>query len=169
MNHPELYLREVINQDLPVFFEHQQDPVAVHMAAFASKDPADREAFTAHWELLLRNDTIIKRSIVSSGEVVGHVASWVQDGDTEITYWIARDHWGTGVATAALRLFLEEVETRPIYGRTAGDNTGSIRVMEKCGFVVIGDDRGYANARGQEIDELVLRLDGNGPVPEVDP
>ncbi|MGY3201486.1 GNAT family N-acetyltransferase [Streptomyces sp. TE5632] len=44
--------------------------------------------------------------------------------------------------------------------RAAADNTGSVRVLEKCGFEVVGEDRGFANARGAEIDELVLRLDG---------
>ena len=37
---------------------------------------------------------------------------------------------------------------------------GSRRVLEKCGFTVIAEVRGFANARGEEIDELVLRLDG---------
>jgi hypothetical protein len=31
-------------------------------------------------------------------------------------------------------------------------------VLEKCGFVVSGFDRGFANARGEEIDEVILTL-----------
>jgi len=42
-------LRDVIEDDLPVFFTHQQDVDAIHMAAFTAKDPADKEAFAAHW------------------------------------------------------------------------------------------------------------------------
>ena len=38
------------------------------------------------------------------------------------------------------------------------DNVASIRVLEKCGFVRIGTDRGYANARRAEIDEVVMEL-----------
>jgi len=31
-------------------------------------------------------------------------------------------------------------------------------VLEKCGFTIIGEARGFANARGEEIDELILEL-----------
>ncbi len=127
------------------------------MAAFTPPDPTDRATFDAHWERILGNDTIM-RTIELDGRVVGHVGSWVQEGDREITYWIDHNHWGKGVATAALALFLDEVTERPLYARAARDNMGSIRVLEKNGFEVIDTDRGYANARGEEIDEVVCRL-----------
>lgn len=154
-----LSLRDTHQADLPVFFEHEQDPVAVHMAAFTPKDPTDHKAFMAHWQRLLDSETTIKRTILLDGDVVGHIASWVQGDDREITYWIDRDHWGKGIATTAVQQFLDEVPTRPLFARASKDNVGSIRVLEKCGFVVVAQERGYANARGQEIDELVLRLD----------
>jgi len=31
-------LRDVMENDLPTFFEHQRDPAANHMAAFAAKE-----------------------------------------------------------------------------------------------------------------------------------
>jgi len=42
--------RDVIETDLPVFFEHQRDPEATAMADFPARD---REAFDAHWERVL--------------------------------------------------------------------------------------------------------------------
>ena len=42
--------------------------------------------------------------------------------------------------------------------RAAADNAASLRVLAKCGFEVVGEDRGFANARGEEIDEYVLEL-----------
>ena len=155
----DLRIRPVREADLPIFFQHQQDPEAAFMAAFTAEDPANLEAFLTHWHRLLQSNTVMKRSILSAGEVVGHIASWMEDDRTEVTYWIARDHWGRGVATAALSLFLRGIDTRPIYARVAEDNAGSIRVLEKCGFVVVDKDRGFANARGELIDELLLRLD----------
>ena len=46
-------LREVSEQDLPIFFEQQLDPAANYMAAFTSKDPSDNVAFTAHWNKII--------------------------------------------------------------------------------------------------------------------
>ena len=56
-------------------------------------------------------------------------------------------------------MFLEFVTVRPLYARAAKDNIGSRRVLEKCGFVICGEDKGFAHARGAEIEEYVLRLD----------
>jgi len=58
----------------------------------------------------------------------------------------------------ALGLFLNEVLVRPLYARAAKDNTTSIRILNKCGFKLIGHERGFANARGIEIEEVVLEL-----------
>ena len=78
--------------------------------------------------------------------------------EPEITYWIGKDFWGKGIATDALKQFLEIEKTRPIYGRVAFDNLGSKRVLEKCGFEQIGTDKGFANARGKEIVEFIYKL-----------
>jgi RimJ/RimL family protein N-acetyltransferase len=78
--------------------------------------------------------------------------------EPEIGYWIDKTYWGKGVATRALALFLEEIELRPLYARVAKDNQGSIRVLEKCGFIRHGEDKGFANARGAEVEEYILML-----------
>jgi len=154
-----LLLRDVVDDDLPLFFEFQLDPDANHMAAFIARDPTDREAFTAHWNKILVEPTCIIRTIVCDGEVVGSVSSYEESGRPEVTYWIGRAHWGKGIATRALTAFLEQVNaTRPIYARVAKDNPGSRRVLEKCGFQVIGETKGFAKARGEEIEELLLEL-----------
>lgn len=59
----------------------------------------------------------------------------------------------------ALSSFVVELEERPIFARAAQDNFASIRVLEKCGFVVSGYDRGYANARSKEIEEVIMILE----------
>lgn len=64
------------------------------------------------------------------------------------------------MATAALRELLAEVRERPLYARAAADNAGSRRVLEKCGFRLTARASGFANARGEEIDEVVLTLEG---------
>jgi RimJ/RimL family protein N-acetyltransferase len=152
-------LRDVREADLDTFFVHLQDDGAVWMAAFTPPDPSDREAFDAHWRRLLADDTVLARTIEVDGAVTGHIASFDMLGDRELTYWLDRAVWGRGVGTGALTAFLELERTRPLHARAASDNAGSIRLLEKCGFVRVGTERGFATARNEEIDEAVLRLD----------
>lgn len=155
----DFHLREVVEHDLPVFFEFQLDRDANHMAAFTAKDPTDRAAFDTHWKKIIADPTTTNRTIVCDGQVVGCVSSYEESGKPEVTYWIGKAHWGKGIATRALATFLAQVNpTRPIYARVARDNLGSRRVLEKCGFQVVGEMKGFANARGEEIEELLLEL-----------
>ncbi len=151
-------LRDVRDGDLDVFFEHWTDPEANRMAAFTSENPHDREAFDARWARLRANPEMTTQTIELDGEVVGTVSSWSQDGNREVTYWLGREHWGKGLATRALEAFLAVETTRPLHAAAAADNAGSIRVLEKCGFERAGEGRGFATARGEEIDEVFLVL-----------
>lgn len=155
----DLQLREVVREDLPIFYEQQLDPAAIYMAAFTVKDPADREAFTALWAKISKDPTIIARTILFDDQVVGSILSFEQFGEREVSYWLGQVFWGQGLATAALAAFLNVIEVRPLFGRAAKDNSGSIRVLQKCGFSVTGEDKGFANGRGEEIEEYILRLD----------
>lgn len=153
-----LRLREMTETDLPLLFEWERNPEANYMAAFTAKDPSDRAAYMAKWTRLLSDDTIIKKTILVDGRVVGTIAKFELFGKPNVTYWIGKEFWGRGFATEALSLFLREVTTRPLYASAAKDNVASLRVLEKCGFRIIGFERGYANARGKEIDEAMLEL-----------
>jgi RimJ/RimL family protein N-acetyltransferase len=151
-------LRDVTSDDVQHFFTHQNDPEASHMAAFTVPDPSDRAAFLARWQRILANPAIITRTIVVDGAVVGHILKFEMNNQPEVSYWIDKSYWNRGIATAALRLFLKQVTVRPLYARAAKDNTASVRVLEKCGFVITGHDTGFANARAEEIDEVLLTL-----------
>jgi RimJ/RimL family protein N-acetyltransferase len=155
----ELLLRDVLNDDLPIFFKYQLDPEANYMAAFTAKDPTDQEAFMTHWRKILADEMVIIKTILFNGQVAGSVLSYEDEGKPEVSYWLGKEHWGQGIATWALQEFLaHHNKIRPIYARVAKDNLGSRRVLEKCRFTIIGESKGFANARGQEIDELLLEL-----------
>jgi len=148
-------LRDVIEDDLPIFFEHQLDPDANTMAAFLARD---RDAFMTHWNKILSDDTITKKTILFDGHVAGNIVSFEQSGEPQVGYWIGREYWGKGVATRALSEFLGNVKVRPLYAHVAKHNIASFRVLEKCGFTITGEDKGFANARGLEVEEFILKL-----------
>ena len=156
---PQLTLREVMEDDLPILFEQQRDAAALHMAAFTAENPHDWSAFKAHWSKNLANPENINRTIVADGQVVGNIAKFIMFGEPAVAYGLGREYWGQGLATEALRQFLQVVTTRPLTARAAKDNIGSVRVLQKCGFVITGEDKGFANARGMEIEEYILQLD----------
>lgn len=150
-----------MQSDLETFFEYECDPKAIHMAAFTSEDPTNHDAFLAHWTAIMAAPGVTIRSIVRGEEVLGSVLSYEESEMREVTYWIGRQYWGQGVATEALAMFLQNVDTsRPMRARVAKDNVASVRVLEKCGFEVVNEVRGFANARGTEIDELELEFAG---------
>lgn len=127
-------LREVTEEDLPIFFEHQLDEEATRMAAFPSRD---RDAFMAHWTKIMsedRNPTGIVRTILSDEAVAGNIVYWEATGEPNIGYWLGKTYWGKGIASAALSQFLTTVAARPVYAHVAKHNFRSIRVLEKCGF-----------------------------------
>ena len=145
-----------------MFFEHQLDPAANHMVAFTATDPTNRVRFEEKWSRISSDDRVTSRTVLVDGRVAGYVLGFEQAGKPSVAYWIGRTFWGRGVATAALAQLLAIVEVRPLYARTAVDNTGSIRVLEKCGFVEWGRDRNFAHGRGEDVEEVLFRLDGAG-------
>jgi RimJ/RimL family protein N-acetyltransferase len=130
-------LRAVEDADLSIFLTHQDDPIAAAMAAFATRDP---QAFLEHWAEIRADPAVVTRTITVGDAVVGDIVCWVEaPGRREVGYWIGREHWGRGYATAALRLLLEDVPDRPIEARVAEHNARSRRVLEHCGFLRVGE------------------------------
>jgi RimJ/RimL family protein N-acetyltransferase len=146
----EVGIREVVDEDLAVFFEHQRDPEAVAMAAFPSRE---WDGFLAHWDKIRADDSTLNRTVLVDGAVAGNVASWAVDGERFVGYWIGREYWGRGVATAALGLFLDQDPERPLLAHVAVHNVGSIRVLEKCGFARTDDP---PTAGDDGVEEILL-------------
>lgn len=156
---PAIRLRPIEPADYPILYTHQADEVSRHMAAFGAKEALDEAAHAARWERLLAKPDMVARTILADEVVVGNVMKFVMFDENELAYWLGREHWGRGIATQAVRLFLEEYRERPLFGRTVKDNLASQRVLQKCGFHLVGEERSFAEARGEEVDELIMRLD----------
>jgi RimJ/RimL family protein N-acetyltransferase len=152
---PRVQLRSVVVVDLPIFHEQMHDPEACRTAAHT---PRDGEAFFAHWHRIMADPANWLNAVIADGEVAGHVAGWVVQDQRLIGYWIDRRWWGRGVASAALRQFLEMHDERPLFAHVARHNGGSIRVLEKCGFVVDEVATAALDKPADGVAEFVYRL-----------
>ena len=96
----------------------------------------------AHWNRILEDKSVVKKTILLQGEVAGSVVSFVHAGEREVGYWTGREFWGRDVATRALAEFLRLEARRPLYADVARHNAASIRVLENCGFRVSAENPG---------------------------
>jgi RimJ/RimL family protein N-acetyltransferase len=147
-------LRYVQESDLEVFFKQQLDPEATQMAAFPARD---HQSFMTHWENGIGEETTILQTIVFRGEVVGNIVCWEQSDECNVGYWLGREYWGKGIASAALSLFLTHIEKRPLYAHVAKHNAASIRVLQKCGFANVREGK-YSGLDGGEGEELIMMI-----------
>lgn len=155
-----IQLRDVIESDLPIFYEQQLDPEATRMAAFPSRN---RDGFMSHWTKIMADPSVLIKTILFHGDVAGNIVCFEQLGEREVGYWLGKQFWGKGIATQALKEFLKEIETRPLYAHVAKHNIASRRVLEKCGFVVAAEDRVFSQILGDDIEEYILILSGQDP------
>lgn len=149
-------LRDALETDLPVFYEQQLDPEAIQMAAFPTRG---KEAFMAHWSKIIVDNSVLIKTILFHGDVAGNIVCFDQLGEREIGYWLGKEYWGKGIASQALKQFLEFIETRPLYAHVAKHNIASKRVLEKCGFNVVAEDKFFSKVFGEDIEEYILVLD----------
>lgn len=162
-----LSLRAVTAADLPTLFEHQRDPVATRLAAFPGRDC---EAFMAHWAKIMADPACASRAIIYDGHLAGYLGAWTdaETGERLVGYWIGREYWGQGVASAALSQFLGYERTRPLTARVAKHNGASIRVLQKSGFVLGGEER-FTGPDGQPVEECLFTLGAAAPGTERSP
>ncbi|HMU94855.1 MAG TPA: GNAT family N-acetyltransferase [Anaerolineales bacterium] len=132
-----ILLRPVIETDLPILFQQQLEPEAVAMSAYPAKD---RGEFMRHWEGILKNKNVTARTIVYKEKIAGHIICW-KEGKYEqrIGYWIGKEFWRRGIASAAVAEMLVLVNIRPLFAEVANHNTASKRVLEKNGFERLDD------------------------------
>ena len=145
-------LRDVRPSDIERFYDYQADPVSNEMAGVSARD---RAAHEAHWAEVRQDPANVQRTIVDDDVVVGNIASFVMDGHRQIGYRIGREHWGRGIASQAVQLFVADVELRrPLFGHVLETNLGSLRVLHKAAFVEVSRQL----LEGDPAPEIVLQL-----------
>ena len=133
---PKVTLREIGEADVEPFYAHQADPAAVEMAVWPARA---HDAHVERWRRNLADPRVVGRAIEADGRLAGHVSVFDWEGQRLIGYLLGREFWGRGVATEAVRQFLHEVTERPLRARVAATNVASRRVLEKNGFVIVGE------------------------------
>jgi len=146
-------LRNVEAADLPALCEHQLDPEANRMAV---ANPRDADAFHTHWTKIINDPSVVAKAVLADGSMVGYVSCFKIEDKKFVGYWIARAHWGRGIAFRAMALLLEQVSTRPLHARIARTNAASLRVLEKCGFQITGYEQTPATERYPACEEANL-------------
>lgn len=157
----EITLREVYDDDLPIFFGYLQDPHAQSMAASTFEDYSDPQAFSSFWAKLRRNEDAFVRTITRGDgpdNVAGHISIAPDDEGLQVRYWVDRSLWRQGIATAALRSTLDQVADRPIFAHISRSNEAGATVLLRNGFNLAGEESGFDNAKGRMIDDPIYRL-----------
>ena len=96
------------------------------------------------------------------GKNIGYVQlCQIDDGSWEIGYHIAKQFMGKGYATEAVKSFLpvmaKKLNIKEVYGICLAENTASVRVLEKCGFVQIFQGLGDYQGKESEIVKTVWK------------
>ena len=149
-------IRDVIETDIPVFFEHQRDPEAMDMAKMPARD---EEAFTAHWQKILADDASTQKTILFDGEVAGNLLVFDQGGKRLVGYWIGREFWGQGPRHESAGRAAHRGDGTSSLRLRATSNVGSIRVLEKCGFTFVSRKTEFDERLGEEIEEALYVLE----------
>jgi RimJ/RimL family protein N-acetyltransferase len=152
-NMPTVRLRPIEPADLPILCPFQQDAESCSLAAVK---PRETDNYMAHWRTVLADEAVVPRAILADGTLVGSINKFRREGEDFVGYWIAREHWGRGIASRALALLLEEVDVRPLRAQVAAHNAASLRVLERCGFVITG--RRHEPATDRYIESEVISL-----------
>ncbi len=154
---PVISLRRMTVADLPALYQQQLDAESNVMAG---TKPFTEEVYFPRLERILADANVIPMVIVErdrvdgGGEdeaILGTISCFQREGQDMVGYWIDRAHWGRGIASQALALFIQEITRRPLHAHVASGNAPSMRVLTKCGF------RQTGTFAGEETDRFTAR------------
>jgi ribosomal-protein-alanine N-acetyltransferase len=138
-----IVLREYADSDLETLVRIANNENVVRYLVYTFPHPYKQS--DAEWWIGTgsRQNGTITRVIEYQGLFVGSVGITPQNGWRdhlgEIGYWVAEEHWGKGIATAALRQMTDygfaNRKFRKLYASVLAPNTASMKVLENCGYM----------------------------------
>ena len=121
---------------------------------------ADAEAFI---DIMLNQLTVTNFAIEINGEVAGGIGldfrADVYRKSPLIGYWLSEQYWGRGIMTEAVKLItgyaFNNFDVICVLAFIFGKNTGSMRVLEKAGYIQQGVLKQSVIKAGEIMDEHV--------------
>jgi len=145
-NDAEFLYTHVSNPNVRKQLRQLPDPYLIeHAHEFISKTLSDSES---------GDEFHFAVELVETRQITGVIGSFYPGENrdvAEIGYWLGEEFWGRGFATEAVKLFTEflrkEKNVKSFVAHVFENNFGSIRVLEKNGFISAGLAREqYCNA-----------------------
>ncbi|MBB3859173.1 RimJ/RimL family protein N-acetyltransferase [Novosphingobium hassiacum] len=121
--------------------------------------PSDAQAFAASPQGIRHPSFLVTLPGAHGARLVGCVGLAQEEGESVLGYWVARQHWGRGFATEAVRALLTLAPTlghKRIVARHFVDNIASARVLAKTGFRPTGEIRLGRSAARREAALTVI-------------
>ena len=139
---PRLDLRQFKSDDAPFFYEMNNDPlVMAYTGDLPFESVGEARQFVDNYDHYTKHGygrwTVVERR---TGEPIGFcgLKNHPDEGYIDLGYRIIQSEWGKGYATEAAQACViyafQHLGMDEIVGRTAQDNIGSIRVLEKVGM-----------------------------------
>ena len=146
-----LQLRSWSQTDLPRYRELLDDPLIWENMTEPYPDPLTEEMASALIEVSNSSNHHRVFALLKDGTPVGQLRVLFEvDPDdpqtAEISYWIGRDYWKQGLASVAVPSFAARcLKDHPgltsLIARAKDENTASLRVLGKAGFVIERPDQ----------------------------
>jgi RimJ/RimL family protein N-acetyltransferase len=118
----------------------------------------------ALWWIDAGSKTQYIKAIEHNGSLVGCISATIGHFEynlsAELGYWIGQEHWGQGIATAAVNEFchflFNETELVRLFVSVVKENKASIRVLENNDFVHEGLLKNASYKNGRFFDEYIF-------------
>ena len=162
---PRLLLRPGFPEDAPALATAMSDAAIARNLAVVPWPYSlrDAEAFLASPRDPILPSLLIFERGAGAPQLVGSCGLGRRpSGAVEMGYWIARSHWGRGLATEACTALVDIARTLGLARLEAShfiDNPASARVLDKLGFESTGLIAPRRNcARGADVPARLMRL-----------
>jgi RimJ/RimL family protein N-acetyltransferase len=151
-----LLLRPIWPEDAGALYDAIADEAIVGNLARApwpyTRDDAANFAALEHSEYFPNFMLMLRTN--GEPKLIGSCGLGEREGEAELGYWIARDHWGRGFASEAAKAVVSIAKALGHKKLVSGhftDNPNSGRVLRKIGFRATGRvEQRFSNGRGHK-------------------